>query len=109
MNFGLMTDFIIFIEYIIFLIFSILLLIKLDKMDQDVIGAKMFLKKNTMFKNFYSVGLAGGFLVFHEFMSIGIENGIISYSYDILSESLKTVSLIFLIICMYTWHSMLKN
>ena len=104
-----MANFAIFIEYIIFLIFSISLLIKLNKMDQDLIGAKMFLKKNIMFKNFYSVGLAGGFLVFHEFMSIGIENGIISYSYDVLSEGLKTMSLVFLIICMYTWHNMLKN
>lgn len=109
MNFEWLNGFVIFVEYVIFVVLSILLLIKLNKMDQDLIGSRIFLKKHTLSKNFYSMGIAGGFLVFHEFMNMGITNGIMPYSYDILSESLKVMSLVFLIIWMYTWHNVLKN
>ena len=109
MDFEWINGFVIFVEYVVFVALSILLLIRLNNMDQDLIGARIFLKKHTLSKNFYSMGVAGGFLVFHEFMNMGITNGVMPYSYDILSESLKTMSLVFLIIWMYTWHNVLNN
>jgi len=109
MYFEFINYFVVFIEYIIFSIFSISLLIKFSRMDQDIIGARLFLKKHTLYKNFYCLGIAGSFLALHKFMGIGIINEIMPFSYDVLSESLKTISLVFLIIWMYTWHNMLKH
>ena len=75
---------------------------------KSIFGARLFLKTDVLFKNFSYVVIAGSFLAFHEFMHIGIVNGIVPYSYDNLSESLETMSLILLIMWMYTWQSMLK-
>lgn len=109
MNFELINDSVIFIGYTLFLILAVSLLIKLNKIDLDIIRARIFLKKDIIFKNFSYVAIAGSLLAIHEFMHIGIVNGIISNSYSILSESLETTSLIFLIMWMYTWNSMLKH
>lgn len=108
MNFELINDIVIFIGYTIFLILAALLLIKFKKMNLEIIRARIFLKKDILFKNFSYVIIAGSFLAFHEFIHIGIANGIVPYSYDLLSESLETMSLILLIMWMYTWQSMLK-
>ena len=109
MDLEFINDFVIFIGYILFLILAVLLLIKLKKTNLELIRARIFLKKDVIFKNFAYVMIAGSFLAFHEFFHISISNGFVPQSYGILSESLETMSLIFLIMWMHTWQSMVKH
>lgn len=104
MDFQVINDFLIFIGYLLFLILALLLFIRFKRMNLEIIRARIFLKKDLLFKNFNYVILSGSFLAFHEFLHIGIANGFMPYSYDLLSESLETMSLLFLITWMFNWH-----
>jgi len=77
-------------------------------MNLEVIRARIFLKKDILFKNLNYIIIAGTFLAFHEFIHIIIVKGFLPISYDIFSETLETLSLIFLVIWIYTWQNMLK-
>lgn len=97
------NHYLITLEYTILFILSVSTILSFRKMNIDVIKARVFLNKGFLFKNFSFIITAGLLLGSHEMIEIAYENGFLASRYHIFSEGLENMSLIFLILWVYTW------
>lgn len=103
------NDIVIIVGFALFLILAVSTLIKFRKMNIEFIRARIFLKKDFILKNFLNIVIAGSLLAFHEFIHIGAQRKLITNSYNLLAESMEAISLLFLVLWVYSWRKLMHE
>ncbi len=82
--------------------------VKWNKMDKDVLKARVFLDKKFLAKNWIYVFLAGAALTVHQLIDFMTSSGYISgIWFRQLSELFEFITLLFFVVLTYEWYKII--
>lgn len=103
------NDVVVILGYCIFLVLAVTTFLTFRKNNIDFIRARIFLKKDFIVKSFLYIIISGTLLSLHEFIHISTENMLIPNSYNLLSESMEAISILFLVLWVYSWRKLMHE
>lgn len=101
------NDLVVILGYALFIILAVSTILTFRKTNIEFIRARIFLKKDFIIKSFLYIIISGSLLSLHEFINISTENMLIPNSYHMLSESMEAISILFLVLWVYSWRKLI--